>query len=127
LLSALVLELARRGRYAIYHDSRRFIDRARDAVCGRAAESWETILARNVRASLVVFDEASGAIGTEFSAERIEQVCDERYRAGRDVIFAGNATPEAFQQALGARVVSRAREAGGIIIMRGEDLRGRLA
>jgi DNA replication protein DnaC len=127
LLSGLVLELVRRGQYAMYTDTRALIDLARDAVCGRASESWRTIIARYIRARLVVFDEASAAVGTTFSVERLEQVIDERYRAGRDTILAGNAEPERFEAVIGARVVSRAREAGGVLIMRGEDLRGRLA
>jgi DNA replication protein DnaC len=125
LCCALLLDLARAGQYVRFLDARAYITEATDAATGKTADPWSTILARYVRARLVVLDEVAAAIRTPFGQERVEELINARYNQRRDTILTGNATPEHFMNVVGDRVASRAREAG-FIVVNGQDMRGRL-
>ncbi len=129
LACAAVLEAVRRGQFAMYWDTRDFLDLTRATMYGESSTKWSGdrgLYERCVRAKLLVLDEIVGGLMSDFARERIEQVLDGRYRQDRDSVLISNALPDVFHRAIGDRLFDRAAEAGGIIEFSGESLRGRL-
>lgn len=126
ILSALVIARIRAGDGARYIDARDIVEKARAAV-GYEASRWMEFLNTYSGVRLLCIDEAIAGASTQFGQEKLEHLIDRRYANGLDTVIASNGKPEALATALGQRVIDRANEAGGIVVMGWSSLRGRIA
>jgi DNA replication protein DnaC len=82
----------------------------------REAGALETeIIARFVRPSLLVIDEITQRGETDWENRMLTHILDRRYLAERDTILIGNLKADELKANVGASVVSRLNETGGII------------
>ena len=74
---------------------------------------------------LLVIDEIQERANTEYEARTLVQIIDHRYGHRLDTLILGNLRPEAFREQMGASVMSRMAEAGGVVELVGEDRRSK--
>ena len=74
---------------------------------------------------LLVIDEIQERANTEYEARTLVQIIDHRYGFKLDTLILGNLKPEAFREQMGASVMSRMAEAGGVVELVGEDRRSK--
>lgn len=72
---------------------------------------------------LLVIDEIQERANTEYEARTLVQIIDTRYARKLDTVLIGNLKPDAFRAQMGASVISRMAETGGIVELVGEDRR----
>lgn len=79
-------------------------------------DSHEAAIMRELTApSLLILDEVTHSLGTDFERRLFDDLMDARYAARRATIITSNLSPEAFIERIGPSVASRMSETGKII------------
>jgi DNA replication protein DnaC len=81
------------------------------------------ILNRFFEPRLLVIDEIQERAETAWEDRILTHLVDRRYKDERDTILVGNSTREKFEKEMGASIVSRLNETGGIIVCDWESFR----
>lgn len=91
----------------------------------RTGASEAVVQARYQRPALLVIDEAQERGDTAWEDRVLTAIVDHRYSMLRDTIIISNLTRAAFEQSMGASIVSRMIETGGIVECKWESFRKR--
>lgn len=97
------------------------LERLRDP--RRDAPTMEEMLRMHVRAPVVVWDDLGAERPTEWTLDRLYLLVDARYEARKPLLTTTNWTPQALEERLGARIVSRLLEMGPVLEVSGPDVR----
>lgn len=90
----------------------------------RGAKNVDDVLARYIKADLLLLDDLGVAKASEWTEEVTYRVIDARYRECRPGIFTSNIAAPKLRDLLGERVASRLVEmCGRPVVLRGEDRR----
>jgi DNA replication protein DnaC len=109
---ALIRDACEAPASALYFVASELFDELRDEL---KAGATKKLRQRIRRVGLLVLDEIHEIAGSEWELRQLVALVDARYREERDTIMVGNATPDALTDLLGPSIVSRMREAGGVI------------
>jgi len=109
----LVRESCRRGAPAVYTTAMDIFIDIRDAY--KLQESERAVLSRFQRPTLLVIDEAQERGESAWEDRMLTALIDHRYSQMRDTVIISNLTRAAFEASIGASIVSRMSETGGII------------
>ena len=109
----LIRESCRHGSAALYTTAMDIFIDIRDAY--KLQESERTVLVRFQRPALLVIDEAQERGESAWEDRMLTALIDYRYSQMRDTVIISNLKREAFTASMGASVVSRMIETGGII------------
>lgn len=101
--------------------------RAADMFARMRAEMDESkaglMLAQLSRVWLLVIDELQEAFGTAWEDKQLVRLLDKRYGEMQPTLLIANLRPEAMVKALGASIVDRMMETGGLVEMTGPSHR----
>lgn len=115
--SQMAVELIRKsccdGHQALYTTAMDIFIDLRDAY--KLQESERAVLLRFQRPSLLVIDEAQERGETPWEDRMLTALIDYRYSQKRDTVLISNLKRAEFEKSMGASVISRMVEAGGII------------
>jgi DNA replication protein DnaC len=82
---------------------------------GRAERSENEVISEYVRPSLLVIDEFDKRGETAWENTMIFYLINKRYNAVRDTVIISNLKKDTFEKSIGAPIVSRMNETGGIV------------
>lgn len=78
-------------------------------------ETWLDVIERYRQPRLLVLDEMQERAETDFENRVLNHLIDLRYGDMSDTLLLANLTPKALAESLGASIVDRLRETGGVI------------
>ena len=92
---------------------------------GRDCGTEMDAVSRFVAPRLLVLDECQERMDTDHEARTLTLVLDKRYGQMRPTILVANCTEAAFRELMGAAVIDRVKEGGGILVFKWESFRGK--
>lgn len=119
----LIKEACRHEQSARYLKTMRFFTRIRATFDKAESETEDSVLDTFKRFDLLVIDEVGVRGETAWEDRLLTNLVDERYDAMRDTILISNQTEKAFTEAVGASIMHRMKEDGGIIVCDWTDFR----
>lgn len=87
--------------------------------------SERAVIETMVRPALLVLDEIQERGETEWENRTLNVLLDKRYGQLKDTLLLGNIERAQLTTSLGASIVDRMREGGGVVVCSGESKRGR--
>ena len=101
-------------RPVVYYIAQQLFDEYRAAFSGD--DTAEEITEHAVDASILIIDELSKAVTTEFENQRLNHIVNLRYSRDRPTILIANYEPDAIGAAVDPSILSRIQEVGGVIL-----------
>lgn len=89
-----------------------------------ATQGERQSLDRFIRPRVLVIDEVQERGETDWENRMLTYILDKRYQQGRDTLLLANMKPTDIQDKLGASIVSRMQETGGIVECNWPSFRG---
>lgn len=104
-----------KGKTALFASATQFFMDVKSAYKSSSGDDERSVLKRYRKPSLLVLDEIGKRGETEWENRLLFELLDKRYGDKSDTLVISNQDPAAFGAALGAALVSRMDESGGII------------
>lgn len=109
----LIRKNSARGRSSLFCTAVQFFMAIKAGYCNQVSE--ESTIEQYARPMLLVIDELGKRGQTDWEDGLLNELINRRYNSIADTLLISNLDPSAAEQDLGASIVSRARETGGLV------------
>lgn len=115
LAVAIALDVMEQGHSALYTSVLRALRSVKDGFSS-TGETETAVVKKLAVPDLLVMDEAGITYETDTEAMILYEIVNQRYEEGKPTIFTSNYNMEELQKVMGARVIDRLREGGGMAV-----------